>query len=416
MTDTFPPDFAPRMGYFCKYLSQMPDCHVTVVHYPAMDGTHSASFKHLVGFVDSEIEIEGRDGASALFSTEVKAMLRGRRPLMDFVLMVVSKILGRIFGATTNFKGRAIIRSLIENGKYDVVLASTGGGEIMVPRLAAYAGQKAGIPVLQDFRDLYEQYSHDGLKDLLFRLFCLPMRDSCVASAFCVTAVCDSEVEVLKRINGNAHLVMNGYDPDIFREVEPISDEFFNILYIGSTNTKTYPVSLFMKGVEEFLNSKACCRSRMRILFYSTASSFSFGVSPYIPDDLRDVVVNVPCVNQDELMKVFSTASVLLVFGHSSVGIPVGVSTKVFEYLAVNRPILEVNDGDDQECEEIIRTSGAGFVANSPREIEAFLQEKYSEWSTHGVVRGTTDMQYASRYSREKMAQLFLCLLKQAKA
>ena len=59
----------------------------------------------------------------------------------------------------------------------------------------------------------------------------------------------------------------------------------------------------------------------------------------------------------------------------------------------------------------MIEEANAGCVAKTAEEINAFLREKYLEWEANRVVLGTTDMEYAKRYSRKAQANEFMTIL-----
>ena len=409
ITDSFPPAFAPRMGYLCKYLKDVGGWRVTVLHMPPSDNSHSQTFRHLVGFVDEVHEYDGTDGARLLFRAVLMDALRGRTSLARFLLMVWSKCAIRFLGQPTNFIGRRFVDHLLANNQYDVVLASTGGHGNTVAKLAHYASQNAGIPLMLDYRDMFEQYMHSSEAICFRSKLEINERNRLIRQADCVSGVCQEETDILKKINTHSCTIMNGFDPDIFYQTTPIKSDVFRIVYIGSTNTTTYPVELFVEGVKLFVEGQE--GAKVKVEFYSTPETYEKGVAHYLDTCTKPYFENLACVEQTMLPSVLSKASVLLVFGHKTVGVPVGVSTKAFEYLAMNRPILDVNLGDRQKLEEMIEEANAGCVAKTAEEINAFLREKYLEWEANRVVLGTTDMEYAKRYSRKAQANEFMTIL-----
>ena len=356
ITDSFPPAFAPRMGYLCKYLKGIGGWQVTVLHMPPSDNSHSQSFGYLSGFADKVYEYDGTDGARKLFRGQVADMLHGRNSIWGFIMMVWSKLVMRILGEPTNFTGRRFVRELLSQDEYDVILASTGGHCNTVNKLAYYASRRANIPVVLDFRDMFEQYAHGRKTVSLRSRISLWTRNRLIRHANNVIGVCAEETEILKKFNDRVHNIMNGYDPDVFSPLFPVKSDVFKIVYVGSTNTTTYPVELFVKGFTRFINGRF--KPSVHVEFYSTKETYESGVAQYLSGDVQSFFERRDCVAQTKLPSVLAQASVLIVFGHKTTGVPVGVSTKVYEYLAVNRPILEINLGDLRKCEDIIRGGG----------------------------------------------------------
>lgn len=409
ITDSFPPAFAPRMGYLCKYLKCIGTWNITVLHMPPSDNSHSQSFSHLSGFADEVYEYDGADGARMLFRAVVADVLCLRIRFWDFMQIFVSKCAKQMLGAPTNFSGRKLVRKLLVANEYDVILASTGGHGNTVARLAYFAAQRAKIPLMLDYRDLYEQYAYGQTFIGLRNRFEILQRNRLIRRADSVSGVCQEETDVLENINPRIYTIMNGFDPDIFHPVAPVKSDVFRIVYIGSTNTSTYPVELFAEGMSLFIAGHD--KANVKVEFYSTYETYQSGVAHCLNDAIRPYFENRACVEQTKLPVVMSKASVLVVFGHKTVGVPVGVSTKVFEYLAMNRPILEVNLGDRQELENMIADSKSGCVANSSSAIKCFLDEKYAEWEMNGYVCGTTDIEYVKQFSRKNQAEQFKIIL-----
>jgi glycosyltransferase involved in cell wall biosynthesis len=204
--DMFPPAFAPRMGYLCKYLTRM-GWEVTVVTEYIEDNT----FEFLTGYAD--VYCVRYYKASGKISKHIEWM---------WVMF-----LDILFG----YKDMRIINAcipLIKTNQYKGILCSTYR---TFPLTAAKTlAIHTNLPFVVDLRDIIEQYasneyiSHkfhtfswlDAFITKRFRKRLLRKRNNALEVADCVTTVSPWHVEVLKQYNPNVRLIYNGFDPELF--------------------------------------------------------------------------------------------------------------------------------------------------------------------------------------------------------
>ena len=204
--DMFPPAFAPRMGYLCKYLTRM-GWEVTVVTEYIEDNT----FEFLTGYAD--VYCVRYYKASGKISKHIEWM---------WVMF-----LDILFG----YKDMKIINAcipLIKTNQYKGILCSTYR---TFPLTAAKTlAIHTNLPFVVDLRDIIEQYasneyiSHkfhtfswlDAFITKRFRKRLLRKRNNALEVADCVTTVSPWHVEVLKQYNPNVKLIYNGFDPELF--------------------------------------------------------------------------------------------------------------------------------------------------------------------------------------------------------
>ena len=87
---------------------------------------------------------------------------------------------------------------------------------------------------------------------------------------------------------------------------------------------------------------------------------------------------------------------------------PKGVmTTKFFESLAVEKPILCVRS-DESYLAEAIGETKAGLAATSVKEVCHFLKYYYKEWREKGYTSSPIDKNKLLRFSREEQAKQFI--------
>ena len=152
IVDHFPPSFAPRMGYLAKYLKTLGwTAQVFSIRHPSKIN----KFDNLVGYVDAE-EVAmptycNHHGANRL------------------IIELGGRFLG---GRTWSIHDQKMYKHVMKNiadKKFDIIVCSTAS---FFPLNCAYKlSEKLNIPIVLDFRDIYEQdpyvYSTKGLGGLL---------------------------------------------------------------------------------------------------------------------------------------------------------------------------------------------------------------------------------------------------------
>jgi glycosyltransferase involved in cell wall biosynthesis len=98
-----------------------------------------------------------------------------------------------------------------------------------------------------------------------------------------------------------------------------------------------------------------------------------------------------------------------LLLANSSTGekSPKGImGTKLFEYLAVEKPILCVRN--DEGClEEVINLANAGLAASTVKEVEKFILEKFTDWQKNGYTHQSVNQEFVQQFSRKRQAEQF---------
>lgn len=411
ITDSFPPAFAPRMGYLCKYLARNSEWAVTCVHAKINKRRtdHAATFSHLVGFVNKEYEYLWEDGIHVISLRQgFERLFRGGFPIGEFVAFLLGKVWYKIFKYGFNLEAKSIVRRALTEGTYDLILGSSGGARVY--ELAEYARRLSGLPLIQDFRDVSEERAQvvKGIRAAAL----LACRNRCVERANSVVVTTKSHQCLLGKNNSKTILIHNGYDPDIFLRGVPEPGPEFVIVYVGSFYRDVSPIDIMIRGLCEFV-SQPFVRGKAKAVFYSPESAYEKDIVPYVPESLRSAVVNAPSVPQDRLCQVFRRASVLLTLSHIKLDTCGHITTKLFEYLASGRPILEVSSGLIGEEEEILEDCRGGVIASSSNEIVRFLNGKFDEWMQTGVVANCGDEEKVSRFSRARECAEYLKLMEQ---
>jgi glycosyltransferase involved in cell wall biosynthesis len=400
LCDAFPPSFAPRMGYLCKYLKQSGWNPIIVTEYvpgnifPNLAAGQNATY---INFYFSK----------NIFLQKLKYVFVF---LLDFFF---------------NYKHYIVCKKaekIIAQHSISHILTSTF--KIFPAMAACQLSTKYNIPLIADFRDIFEQtsnyeyvskkFTHSvWINTLIAKIITkklLRQRCTILKHAHAVTTISEWHREFLSRYNSHTHLIYNGFDEDLFYP-QTIESNTFCITFTGRLHSKELrnPELLF-ETVAQLATQNSIQKETFRLQFYVMdeyskkiiqTSAATYNISDFT--DIFDAVSNA------EIPYILNKSSVLLLLTNNSTGsyAPKGIiGTKTFEYLAVEKPILCVRN--DKGClEEIITRANAGVSASTVEETSKFLLEKYGEWLRNGFTRQAVNREYVNQFSRKRQAKQF---------
>lgn len=249
--------------------------------------------------------------------------------------------------------------SYLKDNPVDAVV-STGPPHSM--HMIAYGiKQKLNIPWLADFRDpwtnidFYDKLMLSAKADKKHR----KMEQQVLQSADKVVTVSwnwakDFENLGTKKVN----VITNGFDPDDFRNLESTVSDKFEILHIGSMNKDRNPAT-FWQVINELVQENTSFADRLKITFIGQTDYTVFEAIEN--QHLSCYVEKVDYKPHDELITSAANASLLLLPLNDTPNVNGIIPGKLFEYLALNKPIFCIGPvkGD---CAQIIMECNTGVV------------------------------------------------------
>ena len=399
--DIFPPAFAPRMGYLCKYIPEFGWEAVVITEYIPQHIYKELS-KHCQHITYVNYYHSNNNFVRKLKYTFVF--------IADFFFGYKDLLITKI------------ARQQIANQNISLILTSSYR---TFPLQAARKLSKIyNIPLVVDLRDIIEQFpgnEHISKKITNIKLFnrnianiltksLYKQRNRVLKDADVVTTISPWHVDTLKQFANNVQLIYNGFDPDLFVPTVILS-RTFKITYTGRLmSVALRDPSLLFEAVSNLYAANKIEPDTFRIQFFTdeesikTLSSMAerYGISCFL--DFSGYVSNrmIPDILND--------SSVLLLLTNKSTGLntPKGImTTKVFEYLAVEKPILCVRS-DEGFLEETIRKTQSGIAADNVEQVACFLMEKFFEWKQTGYTHQNVDRQKVHQFSRKEQAKQFI--------
>ena len=396
LCDAFPPDFAPRMGYLCKYLKNLGWNPIIITEYSPRN-----MFPNLA---------EGQNVSYVNFYFS-------KHKVWQHILYVFVFLLDFCF----NYKQYVIRRKaekIIKNNTVSLILASTF--KIFPAMTACRLSKKHHIPFVVDFRDIVEQYTNnEHISKKLFRSETLNrcvskiltkklqrQRSVILKNAHAVTTISEWHKEFLLQFNSNTHLIYNGFDEELFYP-QAIKNNQFCITFTGRLHSKALrnPELLF-EAVAQLAEQNDICKETFRVQLYIMDEKSKLIVQNCAKEyAIIDFIDMFNTVSHVEIPAILNKSSVLLLLANpSTTGI---MGTKLFEYMAIEKPILCVRN--DKGClEETINRAHAGFSASTVEECKNFLLEKYAEWQKNGYTHQSVNQKFAQQFSRKRQAEEFV--------
>ena len=397
----FPPAFGPRMGYLCKYM-QRAGWEPVVITEQIPDNTFA--------FLCEDIPVTyiSYYNATGKFSKK-----------LEWIFIQICDLLFQ-------YKDRKVIKvatNILKEGNFSGVLCSSYR-TFPLPA-ALQVAQKYKLPFIVDLRDIIEQYASDEYMNHLFKS--IPWLDKKITSFFknrllnkrnqvlkqadCVTTVSPWHVKTLKSYNPRTHLIYNGYDPELFFP-QLIKSKQFIIVYTGRLiSLATRDPHLLFGAIARLNKEQLISSQKVRLHWYMDKYSkevLSKLAENYQISDYMDYFEYVPAAQIPEIL---NHSSILLQLANKmSESGPKGImTTKLFEALAVEKPILCVRS-DEAYLEETINKTHSGIAARTEEEVYQFILTHYKQWEKEGYTYINVERENVKPFSRQKQADQFMQL------
>lgn len=397
--DLFPPAFGPRMGYLCKYMKRNGWEPVVVTEY-----IEDQTFAFLKGETEVTYVRYYKTSKGITRKLEWLSIL-----FMDFLF---------------HYKERKMINAatpLLKEGKYAGILCSTYRA-FPLPAAQKIA-ERFKLPLVADLRDIIEQYAAnefiahsfhtfpwlDRQITKIFRNRLLKDRNKALAKTACITTVSPWHAEVLKEFNPKTELIYNGYDPELFFP-EQHKTERFTITYTGRLiSLATRDPRLLFEAITRLDKEKIITPDTFRVEWYIDNESKTIletfaGTFPIFA--YFDFPGYVPA---SKIPGILNRSSILLQLANKTTASgPKGfMTTKLFEAMAVEKPLLCVRS--DESClEETINRTQTGLAARTAEEVYDFLFHYYREWQVKGYTSIQVNREEVEKFSRKKQAEQFI--------
>lgn len=230
-----------------------------------------------------------------------------------------------------------------------------------------------------------------------------------VSAAAQVTCVSEA---IAMRIRHNTtapiSVVYNGYDQNLLvvsEEAPPPDHGILRMTYNG-TLYPTQPIEPFIEAVRTAQNRYANLKLDLQFPGLAYDPSQKRRVERALAD-LNPCATITERIPRSEVIRLMTSSDVLIMFAHKDV--TGTASSKIFEYLALRKPVL-LYPSDNDILEELLTTTGLGIICRTEtdlqRELEQIVLKKLRGESITVTPNEAVIAQYSRRKQTERLAQI----------
>ncbi len=291
----------------------------------------------------------------------------------------------------------------LKNNKIDAIASS--GPPHSLHMIASGVAQKFNTPWAADFRDPWlEILNFHGFKTSRSAFSKHEQLYNKIINQADVTIVAQGSV----RQNFQAHttkpvcLITNGYDVDDMRDSSPanLDKAKFNLVFVGLFFAiRNAPA--FWQALNELINENESFRKHLHLVFVGKVQQEIMGdLSKF---NLLNYCEFTGYVNHALAIGYQKQADGLLLFTGTTPEFKYDIPGKLFEYLAVQRPIVCVA-AHDNDSAQIVTSSGAGYVAdpNNKDEIKKVILSLFVQYLSGGITLNSSGFE---QYERKNLTQ-----------
>lgn len=388
-----PPAYLPRVRYFCHYFVEQG----WEVHLVAES---SDLAKHLPEKV-------------SVFNVDYYKLKSNKLAKIEWGIKF-------LFNFLWDYKGRYFYKKskkLWQNHQYDAIFASTCFTFPLT--VAMRVAKELDIPFFADLRDIMEQSPDDNyymahrapkifgnLITKTYKKVNACRRNNVLKKADGVITVSPWHVKTLSEYSSKVHLIYNGFDDNLFIPKVEKTDKF-TISYFGRIfNIGLRNPELLFEAVKQ-LHEKTIISSENTVVKW------------YVDDNSKNIIKEIEekyglskyneyygFIKPTKLSEEANKSSVYLIVNNNKTtkryfGI---MTTKFYEGVGTNRPILCVPDSQEH-LSELIRETNCGIASSDVLEIEEFLKQQFEQWKEKGYTVGKLDEETRLSFSRRTGAK-----------
>jgi glycosyltransferase involved in cell wall biosynthesis len=303
------------------------------------------------------------------------------------------------------------------------------GDPFVLFHYASKLSKKFGIPWIADYRDPWSQDIHIQ-KKFFQKKWAALLEKNIVKKATAITTVSGFFKYKLSLLfkDKDIFIVPNGFDPEAADAVSGIEQgcKKLQIALVG-TIYKYHPLRSFLQVINKFNSDHE--KKKIYVNFYgiNISGEIQALIDNYF-QGMKDYIGIFPKMSNEELLKHMAENNLMLLFNYYSMA-----GTKIYDYLAIRRPILLCYSNDPEAAElkklyynlqettaysshlqeDIIRDTDAGYVVENALHLRKILEQLYDEFQNKGSIQCHT--RNIENYSRKHHASELADIIKKVK-
>jgi glycosyltransferase involved in cell wall biosynthesis len=262
------------------------------------------------------------------------------------------------------------------------------------------------VPWIADFSHLWSQgynYQYGNLRKFMDRKLELKT----LSNADALTTISTYFVDKLRELHLKKPIysITHGFNPSLINAPAAPLTKQFTITYTGNIYPIKQKPSKLFESLRELMDNNIIDRKDIEVSFYGGRYGWLEKESEYY--GVSDVVHQHDFIAQPLSVQKQRESQILLHLGWDDDEIKGFYSSKIFEYLAAQRPILAVGGASDEVVNDLILETKAGLYSKEVKDIKEFIKKFYLEYKKNGKVSYTGDIEKINKYSHREMARKF---------
>lgn len=301
---------------------------------------------------------------------------------------------------------------LTEN-KIDIIIAT--GEPFILFRYATILSKKHQIPWIADYRDAWTtnfNMSHFNFIERILKSTIVRKKElRWVNTASVITTVSEAMITHIKDLfpNKEFKLVMNGFFHEDFEglKIPEIQEDTLVIAYSGSL----YPYQRLEAFLEALFLVIDNSKVNIRVDFYGMKmSSMRYQQVLLNYPRFHEICRLIDKMPRKKLLDNLRDADVLLLLASEKID---GSCAKVFEYIALEKPIL-LSVNDRATLEMLLKDNPNAHLCNNVEEIKNVLNQMIEEKEQNKVLASRTinSMHYSRKYQTQILSEVILDIVK----
>lgn len=293
---------------------------------------------------------------------------------------------------------------LLKN-KVDAILVTVGPFPLL--KLGYDLNRKFGLPWIADYRDLWTVNGLPNKTNSFWRKYLQKKHRSSeqkwLNSAKLFTTVSPHLKNVMQaEFGANGEVVYNGFftKESASKRLVPSEPNIVNFTYNGTIyqSQDFFEFLAVLNDVARTVNNE----KQVLLTLVGAGSEWEPKAIEALRSNNEFIKFDIkPRVSYQESLLYNQQADMLLMFSHRDLkGI---VSSKIFDYLQAEKPVL-LYKSDEDILDEIISKSNAGFIAKNDQDLKNILTEFIANKGTSKSFVMRQNKQYIGSFSREQQA------------
>ena len=268
------------------------------------------------------------------------------------------------------------------------------------------------IPWVADLRDLWTQnhnYSYSRLRKMIDKRLELKT----LGAADALVTVSQPWADKLGTLHKGRPIysITNGFDPNLIN-IPPIPlTTRFTISYTGTIYPHYQDPALLFSALKELISQHNIDPERFEVRFFGSREEWL--EKEAVEYGLAKIVRQYGQVTRDESLQRQRESQILMLLNWDDPAENGTIPGKIFEYMAALRPVIAIGGSQEDVIQKILTETKIGSRVSSIADAKEWLHQKYSEYTTTGVVSQAGNQRAIEKYSQRQMAGKFANILNQ---